>query len=48
MPYFSTYNNKFFRWATLADEWMEDYNYNRPHEALGSTTPSSYRQLNNK
>jgi putative transposase len=32
----------------LADEWMEDYNYNRPHEALGGMTPSWYKQLNNK
>jgi putative transposase len=32
----------------LADEWMEDYNYSRPHEALGSIMPSWYKQLNNK
>jgi putative transposase len=32
----------------LADEWMEDYNYNRPREALGGMTPSWYKQLNNK
>jgi putative transposase len=29
----------------LADEWMDDYNFNRPHEALGGITPERYRQL---
>lgn len=29
----------------LADEWMEDYNYNRPHEASGGVTPDYYRQI---
>jgi len=29
----------------LADEWMDDYNYNRPHESLGGVTPDYYRQL---
>ena len=30
----------------LADEWMEDYNYNRPHEALRGITPDLYKRLN--
>lgn len=29
----------------LAEEWMQDYNYNRPHEALGGKTPMEYRAL---
>lgn len=29
----------------LAEEWMRDYNYNRPHEALGSKTPMEYNAL---
>jgi putative transposase len=27
----------------LAEEWMHDYNYNRPHEALKGKTPMEYR-----
>ena len=27
----------------LAEEWMQDYNYNRPHEALQGKTPMEYR-----
>lgn len=27
----------------LAEEWMWDYNYNRPHEALQGKTPMEYR-----
>ncbi|UEG54028.1 transposase [Mucilaginibacter daejeonensis] len=30
----------------LADEWMEDYNYSRPHEALGGITPDLHKRLN--
>lgn len=26
----------------LAEEWMDDYNYNRPHEALKGKTPMEY------
>lgn len=29
----------------LAEEWMQDYNYNRPHEALGGKTPMEYNAL---
>ena len=29
----------------LAEEWMHDYNYSRPHEALGGKTPMEYRAL---
>jgi putative transposase len=29
----------------LADEWMEDFNYNRPHGAFRGKTPDYYRQL---
>lgn len=28
----------------LAEEWMKDYNYNRPHEALGGVSPKAYKQ----
>lgn len=27
----------------LAEEWMQDYNYNRPHEALQGKTPMEYK-----
>jgi len=29
----------------LADEWMQDYNYNRPHEALGGVTPAYFKKV---
>ena len=29
----------------LADEWMQDYNYKRPHEALGGLTPDNFKQI---
>lgn len=29
----------------LAEEWMQDYNYNRPHDALDGKTPAEYRAL---
>ena len=28
---------------SLTDEWMQDYNYNRPHEALGGVTPAYFK-----
>ncbi len=28
----------------LANEWMKDYNYSRPHEALGGVTPNLYKR----
>lgn len=28
----------------LAEEWMDDYNFRRPHEALGGLTPMAYKQ----
>jgi putative transposase len=30
---------------SLANEWMLDYNYNRPHEALGGVTPAYFKQV---
>ena len=29
----------------LAEEWLEDYNYKRPHGALGGQTPMAYKQV---
>ena len=29
----------------LAEEWMQDYNYCRPHEALNGKTPMEYKAL---
>lgn len=29
----------------LAEEWMQDYNYSRPHEALNGKTPMEYKAL---
>jgi hypothetical protein len=29
----------------IAQEWMEDYNEERPHEALGSLSPNKYKAL---
>lgn len=29
----------------LAEEWMQDYNYNRPHDALNGKTPVEYKAL---
>lgn len=33
----------------LTQEWMEEYNYNRPHESLGNLTPIEWKEkvLNN-
>lgn len=28
----------------LTDEWMKDYNENRPHESLNNMTPMEYRE----
>jgi putative transposase len=28
----------------LTEEWIEDYNHHRPHEALGNLPPVAYRQ----
>lgn len=30
----------------LTDEWMEDHNYRRPHEALRHITPDLYKLIN--
>ena len=34
----------------LIQEWMEEYNYNRPHESLGNLTPIEWKEkmLNNQ
>lgn len=29
----------------LAEEWIQDYNYRRPHESLGGKTPMEYDAL---
>ncbi|GEM66508.1 hypothetical protein SMI01S_01140 [Sphingobacterium mizutaii NBRC 14946 = DSM 11724] len=29
----------------LAEEWLQDYNYKRPHESLGGKTPMEYDAL---
>ncbi|WP_414693450.1 integrase core domain-containing protein, partial [Pedobacter sp.] len=29
----------------LTEEWMQDYNYSRPHEALNGKTPMEYKAL---
>lgn len=29
----------------LAEEWIKDYNFNRPHQALGGKTPMEYDAL---
>lgn len=29
----------------LAEEWIQDYNYRRPHESLGGKTPMEYYAL---
>ena len=28
----------------LTDEWIEEYNYNRPHETLGSLIPFEWKK----
>jgi hypothetical protein len=28
----------------ITERWRHDYNYNRPHEALGNMTPIEYKQ----
>lgn len=32
---------------SLSQQWMEDYNYNRPHESLNGLTPKKYIEMNN-
>ena len=29
----------------MADRWRQDYNHNRPHDALGNLTPTEYFEL---
>ena len=29
----------------LAEEWIRDYNFNRPHQSLGGKTPMEYDAL---
>ena len=31
--------------SILSEEWMKDYNQNRPHEALGGITPEQFEKL---
>ena len=30
---------------SIAEEWMEDYNYDRPHDALGGRSPADMRAV---
>jgi putative transposase len=30
---------------SIAEEWMEDYNNKRPHEALGGMTPVKFTKI---
>ena len=32
---------------SLSQQWMEDYNNNRPHESLNGLTPKKYIEMNN-
>ena len=36
--------HRYTRFRALTDEWIEEYNERRPHEALQNRTPSEWKQ----